>query len=317
MNTNSVSGQVFLVMTGFECNNNCLMCSVNPKSSKNPPRNTQEIIINIEEGRKQKFNRIEFTGGEPTIRKDLLQLIKKARDAGFGEIALGTNCRALHNLNFLKSLVENGLNRVTTTIYGYDAESHDSITGIPGSFKQSIQGVKNLLDLNILTSVNTVVFNQTAKNIIKTGNFLSSIGVQLWTLLDLIPDGYVTEKYNSLTIEPEKQKLMFRKLEPVFKKFTKVSIMDFPYCLLPSKLLTTSNIQLFNAEGRSKMIKLVGYTPKRYSEEKNVFYDLHKIRSKKCRPCAYNKGCGGTWIPYFQLYGDSFINPFSEKTKDE
>lgn len=317
MSKRKFSGQVLLIMTGFVCNNNCLMCSVKPKSSTNIPRNTQEIISDIEEGIKQKYKRIEFTGGEPTVRKDLLELITKAHDVGFGEIAMSTNCRTLSHMGFLKSLQKQGLNRVTTTIYGFNPETHDNITRAPGSFEQSIQGIKNLLSLGINVSVNTVVFSQTVDNLKKTGEYLASIGVQHWTLLDLIPDGYVTDNYDQFSINPDRLKIMFKELEPVFSKFNLVSIMDFPYCLFPSEMMSKKKIVIFNAEGRSKMIKLVGYTPKRYHEKSNVYFDVHKIRSKKCRQCAYYDGCGGSWISYFKRYNDSFITPFSEIIKGE
>ncbi len=317
MRKKNYSGQVLLIMTGFVCNNNCLMCSVKPKSSTNIPRNTLEIISDIEEGIKQKYNRIEFTGGEPTVRKDLLELVTKAHDVGFGEIAMSTNCRTLSHMEFLKSLYKQGLNRVTTTVYGFSPETHDVITRASGSFLQTIQGIKNLLSLGITTSVNTVVFNQTVDNLKETGNYLASIGVKHWTLLDLIPDGYVTDQYDKLSINPDRLKTMFIELEPVFAKFNTVSIMDFPYCLFPPKMMSNKKIVIFNAEGRSKMIKLVGYTPKRYHEKSNVYFDVHKIRSKKCRECAYYDGCGGSWISYFKRYNDSFIKPFPEKIKSE
>lgn len=313
MSNQTNSGQVLLIMTGFVCNNNCLMCSVKPKGTNNKPRNTEDVIADIERGRKLHYDRVEFTGGEPTVRKDLPQLLAKAQELGFSEIAISTNCRTFSHLEFLKSLQKLGLNRVTTTIYGYDSKSHDTITRAPGSFIQSIQGIKNLLSLGITTSVNTVIFNETAKNLKKTGDFLASIGVEYWTLLDLIPDGYAQEEYSNLSLSPKQITSMFEKIEPVIAKFNLLLIMDFPYCLLPPKIISNPVVELINTEGRTEIIKQVGYKPNRFKENNNIFVDFHKIRSKKCRTCAYYDGCGGSWITYFKRYNDAFIKPFPQK----
>lgn len=300
-----MTNTVFLIMTGFMCNNDCIMCSVKPKGLNHQPRNTQEIIADIEKGKKQKYQKIEFTGGEPTMRTDLLLLIAKSKQLGYQEIALGTNCRTLSHLNFLQSLQKAGLNRITTTLYGYDPKSHEAVTRTTGSFKLTVQGIKNSLKLGITTTVNTVVFSLTAKNLRKTGSLLASLGVQYWTLLDLIPDGYAYANYDSLSLSPKQLKVTFEKIEPILAKFKLVNFMDFPYCLFPPGLLSRPNCNFINAKGRTKIIKQVGYQPRRFEEKSNVYYDIHKIRISKCKHCLYNNDCGGVWLPYSDLYNET------------
>jgi len=312
-NNETLSGPVLLIMTGFICNNDCIMCSVKPKGLHYKPRETEEIIVDMEKGRELQYERIEFTGGEPTMRTDLLLLIGKAKQLGYKEIALGTNARTLSSLNFLKSLQKAGLNRITTTLYGYGSKSHEAVTRVPGSFKLTVQGIKNSLSLGITITVNTVVFSLTAKNLPKTGRFLASLGVQYWTLLDLIPDGYAFENYHSLSLSPQELIAAFKKIGPVLSKFKTVNLMDFSYCLFPLELLKIPNCNFVNAKGRTEIINQVGYQPKRFEKKSQVFYDIHKTRNNKCQLCAYNNDCGGIWIPYLDLYGDSFIKPFPKK----
>jgi len=310
-----LSRSVLLIMTGFLCNNDCVMCSVKPKGLNHQPRRTEKIITDLERGRKEGYQRIEFTGGEPTMRVDLISLINKAKKLDYKEIALGTNSRTLSSLKFLKSLQKAGLNRITTTLYGPDARTHDNVTRMPGSFNLTVQGIKNSLALGITISVNTVVFSLTAKNLAKTGDFLASLGVRYWTLLDLIPDGYATEKYKLFSLDPSKLKLTIKKIEPIISKFKVVNIIDFPYCFFSYNLLTKPNCSFINAKLRKEFVNQVGYQPKRFKEKDRVFFDLHKTRTKKCQTCAYCNECGGAWIPYLSLYGDSFIKPFLKKIK--
>jgi len=312
-NKKVLPGQVFLIMTGFICNNDCIMCSVKPKGLHYKPRETEEIIVDMERGRKLQYERIEFTGGEPTVRVDLLALIIKAKQLGYKEIALGTNARTLSSLDFLKSLKKGGINRITTTLYGYNSKTHEMVTRTSGSFQQTVQGIKNSLNLGITTTVNTVVFSLTAKNLKKTGEFLVSLGVKYWTLLDLIPDGYAFEQYDKFAVNPKQLRNTFKEIEPILNKFQVVNIFDFPFCLISPAILSKKNCNILAAKGRTEIINQVGYKPKRFEEKSNVYYDIHKIRSRKCKQCVYNNECGGVWIPYIDLYGESFIKPFPKK----
>ena len=310
-NNETLSGPVLLIMTGFMCNNNCVMCSVKPKGLHYKPRKTEEIIADLERGRELEYERVEFTGGEPTIRSDLLLLIAKAKKLGYKEIALGTNARTLNSLKFLKSLQKSGLRRVTTTLYGYNSKTHETVTRTPGSFQQTVQGIKNALGLDIPISVNTVVFSLTAKNLKKTGEFLVSLGVKYWTLLDLIPDGYAKNNYHILSVPPKNLRTTFKTIEPIINKFEVVNIFDFPFCLIPKHIFRYRNCNVLAAKGRTEIINQVGYKPKRFEEKNNIYYDIHKTRSRKCEQCVYNNECGGVWIPYLDLYGESFIKPSS------
>ncbi|MEM5781765.1 MAG: radical SAM protein [Candidatus Aenigmatarchaeota archaeon] len=297
-------------MTGFLCNNNCLMCSVKPKGLIYKSRHSKILLDEIIKGKKMGYERIEFTGGEPTIRRDLVLLVKKAQKVGYKEIALSTNARTLSSMEFLKTLQKSGLNRITTTLYGDNAKNHEKITRTPLSFEQTIQGIKNSLQLGILTTVNTVVFSLTIKNLYKIGELLLSLGVKYWTLLDLIPDGYALNNYKNFAVSPSQLNKAFLKLVPLLSKFQVVNVFDFPFCLLPSSLLTLSNCNVLAAKGRTEIIKQVGYKPRRFSIKNQTYYDLHKIRLKRCLGCKYNKECGGVWIPYLNIYKAFFTKHF-------
>jgi len=308
-NTKVVSGQVFLIMTGFSCNNNCLMCSVRPKGFYYSPRTTEEIITDLEEGKQLGYERVEFTGGEPTIRKDILLLVSKAKKLGFREIALSTNARTLSSLKFINLLKKAGLNRVTVTLYSYNPSHHEAITRTPQSFGQTVKGIKNSLKLNITTSVNTVVFSLTAKDLKKTGEFLVSLGVKYWTLLDLIPDGYALDKYDVLALSPSALIKTFNSIEPILDKFQVINIFDFPFCLIPRKIFKHKNCNILAAQGRTNIINQVGYNPKRFFKKQNIYHDIHKTLLKQCKKCSFYQQCGGVWTPYIKLFGTKFVKP--------
>lgn len=58
-----------LVLTGFSCNNNCIVCSLKDRQEFYSDRTTEEIMKDMDVGIEKGFGAVEFTGGEPTIRK--------------------------------------------------------------------------------------------------------------------------------------------------------------------------------------------------------------------------------------------------------
>ena len=69
--------KTLVVTTGFSCNNKCLMCSVDEKQCAFPNRTYNDIESDLKIGRLDGFTEVELTGGEPTIRKDILENIQK------------------------------------------------------------------------------------------------------------------------------------------------------------------------------------------------------------------------------------------------
>jgi len=68
------------VKVGFSCNNNCLFCFI-PK--KTIDRNTREIKNTLLQCKIDGVEKIVITGGEPTIRKDIIQILEYAKNLGF------------------------------------------------------------------------------------------------------------------------------------------------------------------------------------------------------------------------------------------
>ena len=87
---------------------------------------------------------MEIIGGEPTVRPDIISLIKFAKELNFDVIMIATNGRMLSYEDFARTILKAGLNSLVFSIHGHTAKLHDSLTRAPGSFKQLNKGVKNV-----------------------------------------------------------------------------------------------------------------------------------------------------------------------------
>lgn len=306
--------QTLLIMTGFSCNSNCLMCSVRPKAEFYSNRSTQEIIDDLLRGKNQGYQEVEFTGGEPTIRSDILDLIKLAKKLNYKKIAISTNGRMLSYDKFCKDIVKNGVNSLTFTINAHNKKLGDAISRTPKSFEQSLRGIRNAVREGLDVSVNTVVFKLNYKKLEEIGSLIKNLGVKTWHMLDLIPDGYAKDLYQNLSVNPIELSKEFNSLK-IINAFGTVLFFDFPMCLFSSDLIKNPDINFITAQGRTEISKQTGYNPERFSQSNNTYEDIHKKRIDICKKCKFNNECGGIWKESLDLYGEEAIKFLAKKHK--
>lgn len=99
------------------CNLKCPICFANAAVSKKIYEPTFEeihqMLINLRENKPVATPAIQYSGGEPTVRKDIVDLIKLAKDEGFSHTQIATNgLRLASRENLAKELKEAGLNTV-------------------------------------------------------------------------------------------------------------------------------------------------------------------------------------------------------------
>ncbi len=83
-----------------------------------------------------------LTGGEPLYRADLFEIARHAVSKGL-RIALATN-GTLIDAGTARAIREAGFSRVSISIDGSGAASHDGFRGIPGSFDLALEGARLL-----------------------------------------------------------------------------------------------------------------------------------------------------------------------------
>ncbi len=131
------------LFVGAQCNNYCAAC---PTGDKERSLGLNELIGHIDALAEPE--NIQFHGGEPTLRSDLLSLVSYARKRGGRRIKLVTNGRRLAEWDLLSRLVEEGCRLFEVKINGSRPETHEALTGAQGSFEQTMQGLHNLRTLS-------------------------------------------------------------------------------------------------------------------------------------------------------------------------
>lgn len=131
---------------------------------------------------------IIFTGGEPTLRNDLPELIAHA-EANGQITGLNTNARRLSDPTFVQRLVEAGLDHAQITVESSDPDIHNQMVRA-NAFDQTIRGLQNALATRLFVMTNTTMLRDNAASIPATLDFLADLGVPTIGLNALIYSGH-------------------------------------------------------------------------------------------------------------------------------
>ncbi len=132
-----------LVPPTYQCNYHCNYCMFGDLSVR--PKTVRDIQILATRAVQQGIDTMTFEGGEPTIHPEFIDMVAAARKAGIREVMMETNCLMCYYPGYAKRLAASGVTRMAVTIMGHNAELHDRITQIKGSFHMALRGLRNLL----------------------------------------------------------------------------------------------------------------------------------------------------------------------------
>ncbi|NSW52221.1 MAG: radical SAM protein [Anaerolineae bacterium] len=171
----------------YHCNNNCGHC-YNARSRSFPELTTTQWKQVLDRCWEQGIPHIVFTGGEPTLREDLPELVAHAQQ--LGQITgINTNGRRLKDKSLVQRLVDAGLDHVQITFESADAAIHDQMQGVTGAWQDTVEGIKNVLDSSLYMMTNTTMLTLNQHSIPDTLAFLAQLGVPTVGLNALIHAG--------------------------------------------------------------------------------------------------------------------------------
>jgi len=194
----------------FRCQNNCVHCYAGG------PHQTEELTT---EQWKSVIDRLHeigvfivtFTGGEPTLREDLPELLQYAQDKGI-VTGLVTNGRRLKDKDYVHALEKTGLDFVQITLESHVPKVHDSMTGAKGSWKETIEGIKNVVPTKIYLTTNTTLSQHNAPDFLETVDFIKKLGVAGFGCNSLIYSGKAGQISDKFVVSTETLKELLPKV---------------------------------------------------------------------------------------------------------
>jgi radical SAM protein with 4Fe4S-binding SPASM domain len=171
----------------YRCNNNCAHC-YNARPRQFPELTTQEWKRILDRLWDIAIPHIIFTGGEPTLRPDLPELIAYAEHKG-QITGINTNGRRLKDAGYVQELVDSGLDHVQITLESHDPAVHDQMVASRGAWQDTVAGLKNVLATKLYVMTNTTLLQNNSPFLPETLQFLADLGVPTFGMNALIYSG--------------------------------------------------------------------------------------------------------------------------------
>jgi MoaA/NifB/PqqE/SkfB family radical SAM enzyme len=288
------------IVTGFSCNNNCLFCSVGDKL-RSFDKTTEEVMADIDRAVSEKPEEINFTGGEPTIRRDILELISYTKNKGIEKIRVTTNGRMFFYDEFAEKMVDSGLTGAIFSVHCPDARLHDSLSGVKGSFEQTMKGLKNLHSYDKTIDINTVIISKAYKLLPKTMEMIKDYIRSVCLIFPTI-DGHLKENKFLIPRMKETQKYIHQAIDVLNNAGRRGWTLNYPICFMKGYEAFSSMMEL-----KTKM-----YWP----NMDTVLDEKRKgdnILVGVCKNCRYRLVCTGVMKKYVEVMGDKEIKPVKGK----
>ena len=159
----------------YRCQNRCTFCYADaPRRGKRVPEmTTDEVKVIIDRICDEAHcPTVSFTGGEPTLRRDLPELVTYAKGKGM-RVNLITNGIKCGEISYVRELAAAGLDSAQLSVEGGSAEVHDAITQHAGAWACAVRGVENLRQEGIHTHTNTTICGGNREHLTELIDFIA------------------------------------------------------------------------------------------------------------------------------------------------
>jgi len=305
------------------CNLKCKMCYVEKKSNDLPNKQVFGLLDQI----RGQGIRLEILGGEPLMRKNILDVIQYAKvQAKVPFISLYTNgtCASREMATGLRKA---GIDAILVTLISHRKEVHDAFTGIPGSWQQSVDGILELVRAGITTYSFTTVHSDNRTDYKNIYRFVKKELGAHSLFYQYIPQ----QKNDPLMITPaqwnEIKRWVLLEKNPEHARF----VRDF-YMISGNACSGGNFVLTIKVDGSVQPCPFIDNMPlgnirdatiwkifrKRFSNKNLAEF---KMIPKECTECAYVSICGGGCKAGNDLYFGEYnckdlrcLGPFSKSS---
>ena len=289
------------IKMGNSCNNSCKFCVRRKKGEVVPNKTGAQVIKNLIEARRE-CQGVVFTGGEPSIRKDLFELISYARRLGYERILVQSNGRMFSYKDFCQRAIEAGVNEFELAIHGHIPQLHDYLTSAEGSFYQVVNAIKNIKSLGVPVFTNTVITKSNYRHLDQIARLLVDLGVDQFQFAFAHALGQAAENFDSVV--PRMSMVV-----PYAKKGLQIGINSgvrvmteaIPYCLLGEY----GDYAAENIIPSTRIFELFG----KVMDFDKVRLKMAKTKGPNCRKCKFYASCEGIWGEYPEKFGWEEFKP--------
>jgi len=293
------------------CNMYCKHCYRDAGVKANEELSTSEAKKLLTEIARAGFKIMIFSGGEPLMRPDILELVEYAASLKLIPV-FGTN-GTLITKEMAKNLKQAGAKGIGISLDSLDKEKHDKFRAFEGAWDGAVQGMKNCFEAGLPFQMHTTVMDWNEGELEKMTDFAVTLGAKAHHFFFLVPTG------RAKTIEEEslRAEAYENVLTRIMKKQQEVDIELKPTCA-PQFLRIAAELGIKTRFRRGCLAGLsyaiispkgkvqpCAYLNMELGDVRETPFDeiwknsevLNKLRTLEygggCGVCKYKRACGG------------------------
>ncbi|ADX83065.1 GTP 3',8-cyclase MoaA [Saccharolobus islandicus] len=177
----------FRITLTHVCNFECFFCHMEGEEGDNYILSKEDILLVAKVAKNFGINSVKLTGGEPTLRRDLVEIVRGLKQLGYRDVSMTTNGFLLKDLAYKLKLA--GLDRINVSLHAISRETFKKITGVD-AFDRVIEGIKSAIDVGLVpVKLNFVVNRRNREEVFKFIELSQNLGVNEIHLIELHPVG--------------------------------------------------------------------------------------------------------------------------------
>jgi cyclic pyranopterin phosphate synthase len=294
--TGAMSRRTLEIALDYRCNLRCLGCHACDGSGDSLAPGRAAALLR--EGFQAGYRVAWFGGGEPTLRADLLPLVRRARELGYEEIVVQTNGVRLAYPAYARALLDTGVTEVRVNAKSARAEIHDALSAAPGTHALLMTALENLASSGARVAADVLLAGSTAPHLDETVAFFADRGVKRFALW-LLYAGDVGADAADVAREVPRIAEIVSAIERAARvaREREVELVSFhtPPCTLPHELrwiwqpAQELDMQVVDPGGRAFPLETSAYEGSGHIEA--------------CAGCSAQRRCGGPRADYLRLHG--------------
>lgn len=306
------------IAVGYRCNHKCVMCPLSNRERNDIPIPYASMISHIESEGFSAGDHITLSGGEPTLCEYLLDLLEYLMNRKI-RVTLLTNSSGFADRTKavkLARITDSSRFNVVTALHSADPAVHDEITQTPGSFQQSVSGLKNLSDAGVNITVKHILNAKTYKGLAEYAdmiirNFPPSAEIQ-FTSID-ISGNALKNASELLTGFKEMQSDLEKALQILTEECRipyRISLIEMPLCACSPK---------YWKYYRQMEKSLDSYIAPNTLNDRGVVRNMQNECLPvylECGRCDVRCFCPGAWHSSYTLMKDGLLRPIRCSVKE-
>lgn len=294
----------------YACLNNCIFCSERGQLEEFEGQfvKKEEIEEKLKQFSKKGFNHITFTGGEPTLHPNFIEIVRSSKELGY-KTYISSNGGLFSSKMFCQKAFPH-LDEICFSIHGHNAKLHNFLTCNKQSFNRLLMALNNAVESaeDIYGFINIVITKHNFDFLEKIIGFISHYKkIRQILISNFAPEGNGLRNFRELAVPLAKIRERVGKIVNLAKnKSFVIRFFGMPLCILKGHedfsndlhWSPRTTIEQWKKNGKIFLKQTLSYKPIR-----------KRIKTMKCKDCLNRRICGGVFTRYYQEFGDNELKP--------